>query len=107
MFKIVHERVTRAAIDKPVKVSVKAEAPTGIKWVRLRYRSVNQEQDYQTLPMLSTGEKDIYQVIVPAEQINPKWDFMYFIEVMDNKGNGRIYPDLNKETPYIIVKLIR
>jgi hypothetical protein len=32
---------------------------------------------------------------------------MYLIEVMDNNGNGRIYPDLNKETPYVFVKLIR
>jgi hypothetical protein len=32
---------------------------------------------------------------------------MYLIEVMDNKGNGRIYPDLNKETPYVIVTLNR
>ena len=39
--------------------------------------------------------------------INRKWDFMYLIEVMDNNGNGKIYPDLNKETPYIVVKLIR
>ena len=35
------------------------------------------------------------------------WDFMYFVEAMDNKGHGKIYPDFNKETPYYIVKLIR
>jgi len=54
-----------------------------------------------------SGEKDTYQAIVPAEQINPKWDFMYLIEVMDNNCKGKIYPDLNKETPYIVVKLER
>jgi hypothetical protein len=32
---------------------------------------------------------------------------MYFIQIMDNDKNGIIYPDLNKETPYIIVKLLR
>jgi hypothetical protein len=32
---------------------------------------------------------------------------MYLIEVMDNNGRGKIYPDLNKELPYVIVKLIR
>ncbi len=32
---------------------------------------------------------------------------MYLIEVMDNNDNGKIYPDLNKETPHIVVKLIR
>jgi hypothetical protein len=57
--------------------------------------------------MLPTGEKDLYQAIVPADRINPQWDFMYLIEVMDHNGKGRIYPDLNKETPYKVVKLIR
>ena len=32
---------------------------------------------------------------------------MYFIEVIDNRGNGKIYPDLVKETPYVVVKLRR
>ena len=32
---------------------------------------------------------------------------MYFIEAMGNKGNGTIHPDLDKETPYIVVKLQR
>jgi hypothetical protein len=59
------------------------------------------------MPLLATGEKDTYQAVVPASQINPRWDFMYYLQVMDNKSNGRIYPDLNKETPYIITKLNR
>jgi hypothetical protein len=32
---------------------------------------------------------------------------MYFIEAIDENGSGRIYPDLNRETPYIVVKLRR
>lgn len=107
LFNIIHQPVTSAPAGKPITVAVKVTAQGGIKWARLSYRGVNQEQEYKTLQMLPTGEKDVYQVIVPTEEINPKWDFMYFIQVMDNKGNGRIYPDLNVETPYMIVKLIR
>ncbi len=106
-FRIVHQPVGSAPVGKPISISVQVSAPAGIKWVRLRYRNVNQELDYQTLPMQSSGEKDAYTALVPAEQINPKWDFMYFIEIMDNNGVGTIYPDLNTETPYRIVKLIR
>jgi hypothetical protein len=29
---------------------------------------------------------------------------MYFIEAMGKDGHGRIYPDLNKTTPYLVVK---
>jgi hypothetical protein len=32
---------------------------------------------------------------------------MYYIEATDRYGAGRIYPDLEKETPYIVVKLQR
>ena len=106
-FQIVHVPVTTAPLGQPLKISATVSTPAGVKWVRLRYRSVNQEQDYQTLPMLATSEKDTYQAVVPAGQLIPRWDFMYYIEVMDNHGHGRIYPDLNQTTPYFIVKLLR
>lgn len=104
---IVHQPVASAPVGSPITISVRVNAPAGVKWVRLRYRAVNQELDYQTLPMLPAGKKDLYEATVPAGQIDPKWDFMYFIEVMDKNSRGSICPDLNKETPYRIVKLIR
>jgi hypothetical protein len=42
---------------------------------------------------------------IPGENIDPSFDLMYLFEVMDNAGNGMIYPDLAKETPYIVVKV--
>jgi hypothetical protein len=30
---------------------------------------------------------------------------MYLFEVMDKRGNGKIYPDMAKETPYIVVNV--
>jgi hypothetical protein len=99
--------VTGASVDRPLTIKANVSASAGVKWVRLRYRDVNQKEDYKTIDMLQTGEKNLFEATVPAEQINKKWDFMYFIEVMDNNGNGKIYPDMNKETPYVIVKLIR
>jgi hypothetical protein len=86
---------------------VKVNNKAGIKWVHLRYRAVNQEEEYQTLPMQPGKVKDEYEVVVPAAQVNPKWDFMYLFEVMDNQDKGAIFPDVNQETPYHIVNLIR
>jgi hypothetical protein len=57
--------------------------------------------------MAQTGKKDEYKAVVPGKAVAAKWDFMYLIEVMDNKGNGKIYPELEKETPYVVVKLKR
>jgi len=104
---VIHQPVTRAPAGQALTITAEVRDPSGVKWVRLRYRSVNQHQDYQILPMLPTGEKDRYQAVVPAEHVVPTWDFMYLIEVMDNQGNGRIYPDLNKNTPYLFIRLLR
>ena len=78
-----------------------------MRWVRLRYRSVTQFQEYQTLDMLPTGQADEYRATVPGEHLDPGWDFMYLIEAMDACGNGAIYPDLEVETPYVVVRLER
>ena len=107
LFQVSFQPVTNAPVDKPLTIKARVSATAGVKWVRLRYRSVNQKEDYKSLEMLPTGEKDSFGATVPAEQIKTNWDFMYFIEVMDNNGNGKIYPDFNKETPYVIVKLER
>jgi hypothetical protein len=104
---IAHQPVTSAPVGNPVIITAKVSAPSDVKWVRLRYRSVNQHQDYLTAPMLPTGEKDQYRAVIPAEDIPPTWDLVYYVEAMDNTGNGKMYPDLNKETPYIVVKLQR
>lgn len=107
LFTVSHQPVTNLEVGKPLIIKVKASAPAGIKWLRVRYRSVNQEKEYKTLPLLPTGEKGIYQAIIPSEEIDPRWDFMYYLQVMDNKSHGKTFPDLNKETPYIIVTLVR
>ena len=102
-----HEHVTRAPAGKPLTVTAQVSDAAGVKWVRLRYRSVTQFQDYKTLEMTTSGAGDEYKAIVPGQDIDAKWDFMYLIEVMDNNGNGAIYPDMETETPYIVVKLDR
>jgi hypothetical protein len=57
------------------------------------------------LPMLPTGSANEYQATIPGDNIDPHFDLMYMFEVMDNAGNGRIYPDLSQETPYVVVKI--
>ncbi|MFB3778425.1 MAG: hypothetical protein ACE141_12480 [Bryobacteraceae bacterium] len=91
--------------DYVVRVNVKA--PEGVKWVRLRYRHVNQKEDYQTAEMTLDSRSGMYAASIPASFIDPQWDLMYFIEIVDRRGNGRIYPDLEIQTPYIVVGLKR
>ncbi len=104
---VTHQPVATAPAGKPLTIAAQVRAPSGVKWVHLRYRTVNQHEDYRTLTMLPSGEKDCFAAVIPAEHLPPAWDLMYLIEIMDQKGNGRIYPDLNQETPYIVVRLAR
>lgn len=38
------------------------------------------------------------------EDIPPTWDMMNFIEALDPGGNGCLHPDLNQETPYVVMR---
>ena len=100
-----HSAIARAKAGEPLRVSAKVRDASGVKWVRLRYRGVSQHQDLQTLPMLPTGKTDEYEAVIPAADVNSRFDLMYFFETMDNAGNGAIYPDLRKETPYVVVEV--
>ena len=102
-----HQPVFAAAAGKPLALKATVRDPAGVKWVRLRYRSVNQHQDFRTLAMLYKGDKNYFDAVIPGEEIVPTWDLMYFIEAMDRDGNGAIFPDLDEETPYVVVKLKR
>jgi hypothetical protein len=104
---VIHEPIHSAPAGQPLTVSAQVHDPSGVAWVRLRYRSVTQFQDYRTLEMRPTGRADEHRATVPGEHLDPQWDWMYLIEVMDACGNGAIYPDLESETPYVIVRLER
>lgn len=107
LFKVTNLSPLNIKLGEPLKVRIKVTSPAGIKSVTLSYRSVNQDMEYQTIPMLPSGDKAVYEAVVPASQINPKWDMMYFINIIDKEKHGIISPDLNRETPYKIVKLTR
>jgi hypothetical protein len=101
-------RAAAAAVPgQDFAVQVKVTAPAGVKWIRLRYRHVNQKEDYQTADMALDGQTGFYAASIPASFIDTRWELMYFVEIVDRQGNGRIYPDLEVETPYIITNVKR
>jgi hypothetical protein len=90
-----------------IKIGARVVAPAGIKWIRLRYRHVNQKEDYQSVDMLPGGKADLYEARIPGSFVTPQWDVMYYIEIVDKRSNGRIYPDLERETPYVVLNVKR
>jgi hypothetical protein len=90
-----------------VVVSAKVRAVSGLRWVRLRYRHLTQFEDYQTAEMALDPATKLYTARIPAAFIDPKWDLMYFVEAVDGQGRGRMYPDLEVETPYVVIPVER
>jgi hypothetical protein len=104
---ISHQPILAAPAGKPLTIRAKVTSPSGVKWVQVRYRYVDQTRDYETLIMTPTGTNDEYEAVIPGDKINPRFDFMYFIEAMDNQRQGVMYPDFNRQSPYFIVHLNR
>ncbi|MFC1766898.1 hypothetical protein ACFL6U_33090, partial [Planctomycetota bacterium] len=99
---VVLERVATAKPHSEIKVTARVTDPSGIKSVVLRYRRVSQYEDYQALPMTATNGLDLYEAVIPATYTDGKYDVMYFVEAIDKQGNGRMCPDMEVETPYVI-----
>lgn len=95
-----------APVSVDFKVRAKVTAPAGVRWIRLRYRHVNQKEDYETLPMTEEGTSGIYSASIPGEFITAQWDLMYYVEIVDGHGTGKIYPDLEHDTPYVIQSVV-
>jgi hypothetical protein len=57
--------------------------------------------------MTRDAKTGTYQASIPGEFITPGLDLMYYVEIVDGKGNGRIYPDLEVATPYLVVGVKR
>ena len=100
-------REAKAVAGEDFAVQARVAAPVGLKWIRLRYRHVNQMEDYQTAEMTLDAKTGLYSASIPGAFVTPQWDLMYYIEVVDAHGNGRIYPDLEVETPYVVVGVKR
>ena len=104
--KVVVDHLQKAEPGKDLKVTAKAWDPS-IKKVALRYRRVTQFEDYQSIEMVSESGSDTYEAVILGGFITPKYDIMYFIEVTDTQGNGRMIPDMENEMPYVIVRIKR
>ncbi len=85
-----------------LEISASVRAAAGVKSVRLRYRHVTQYEDYQTAEMTLDPKTKLYTAHIPPAFVDAKWHLMYYVEVIDKNGGGRIFPDLESATPYVV-----
>ncbi len=87
-----------------VKATVLDNSP--IAKVLLYYRPTRQAQQYSVVTMYPKGN-NVYSATIPGSIITTEFDLMYFIEALDEFGNGIFYPDPDITDPQIIVKIRR
>jgi hypothetical protein len=104
---ISHQPILTAPASKPLTIRAKVNSPNDVKWVQVLYRSVNQTKDYETLAMKQVDDQGNYEAVIPADKIDPRFDFMYLIQAMDSQHHGVMFPDFNQQTPYFVVRLER
>jgi hypothetical protein len=102
---LMRSKVDEAIPGADLTVRATVKAPEGVRWIRLRYRHVNQKEDYETLTMTQEGDTGVYSASIPGTFITTQWDLMYYIEIVDGRGTGKIYPDLEHETPYVMQRV--
>ena len=98
------ERIGHAVPGTKLTVHARVTDPSGVKWVRLRYRHLTQFEDYMSIEMQPDQASGLYSAEIPGEFIVPDWDLIYFVEAVDQNGNGCMVPDLELGMPYIIVR---
>ena len=108
-----HQPITHASPNEDLVIRARIDDQSGVKQARVLYRGLTQFQDYEIAEMERIG--DFYVATIPAEKVNSVveydpntgalWDFMYLIETVDSKGNGRIFPSPGENDPYLFVKI--
>lgn len=93
----------KAHIGQPVLINAKVESLRRMAIVRLRYRHLDQSEDWRTVEMRWTGDPGRYEAAIPGDFVSPGWDLIYSIEAIDEFGNGAFYPDAEQRDPAEVI----
>lgn len=91
-----HTAPTAVTAGQPLTLAVQVSGKP--KAVRLHYRAVNQLVPFKVLEA-APGEA----FTIPGIDLQDRWDFMYYFEVIDERNDGWFHPDRLRETPYYVV----
>ena len=72
---------------------------------RLRYRHVNQAEEYRAAEMSADGSR--FRSQIPGDYTDSRYPLLYFFEVRDGRGRAWLYPGLEADLsnqPYFVVR---
>jgi len=95
-----HQAPTTVRAGTALQVKLDLPDPANVRMVRLHYRPVNQLVPFKTLESAPGAA-----FTIPASDISPRWDLMYYFEVINRANGGWFHPNPLKETPYFVVNV--
>jgi hypothetical protein len=102
---IAHAPVTACRPGEALRLAFTIRDPAGVAVARLHYRALGGPGAEHVLD-LGLGAGD-YRGEIPASAIDPSHDLIYRVEAVDRFGNGALYPDPDRGTPYVVVTVRR
>lgn len=102
---VIHTPIKECNPGEPLEIRAKVTDNSPVEKVLLYYRPTRQTMEYSIAAMYFKGDE--YQATIPGGAISKEFDLMYYIEAIDENGNGVFYPNPDFEQPYIIVKIRR
>jgi hypothetical protein len=99
---IVHTPIKECTAGKPLAIAATVRDPDGVSVVRVHYRPLDETLPYESLVLERQGDK--FVGTIPGEAIRGDFDFVYYLEAVDEGGAGCFFPDWTKTAPYIIVQ---
>lgn len=103
---ISHKHIEACDPGETLQVDATIKDASAIAKVFLYYRPTRQAQEYTKVIMYPVGN-DLFTGTIAGESITTEFDLIYFIEAVDEFGNGIFYPDPDREDPQIVVKVRR
>lgn len=97
---ITHTGPSIAEPGKPLVLRLDISPLNNIAEVRLHYRPVNQLAEFKVITANPAG----LEFTIPASDISPNWDLMYYFEVLNTELGGWFQPDPLVATPYYVVE---
>ncbi|MGH9397344.1 MAG: hypothetical protein ACRD18_10910 [Terriglobia bacterium] len=97
---ILHVSPEAIQAGEPLTLTLRISPLVNISVIRLYYRPVDQLAQFK---MMEAGPSHL-AFTIPGEDISPKWDLIYYFEILNKENGGWFEPDPMVRTPYFVVR---
>ena len=103
--RIKHRRHTAARAGEDLTIAADVCSKTPLRSVILHHRAMDQTRDWKQIRMEPTGG-NCFKAVIPGTELSERYDHLYYLEARI-AGGGTLWPNWQRETPYVVVRTIR